>query len=307
MLAAGALLQLSSTIRWRIMLNYVGYPLSFFKSLGYYLIGFGISFVTPLAQLGGRPAKAFLLAKTEKIPLREGMVSVLLEIFLEMSADFLVVATLLPFVLLYIGFPRRIEFGLIASFLFLAGLLIFLHREFRNGRAVVTRLLRFFKLNRLLETHGLMQAVEDGEKLFMAYFHRKNKGGLAGIIASLVISITFFFEIASIFYVFGIPITFTNVFLARLFIYIAYILPIPGALGISEWLQAFYFSTILNLSSGVGVAFSLTYKAIDFSYSLLGIAYLLIVLARHSLLPNLKRSLAIIKKTAAKLNHKPTK
>lgn len=283
LLTAAALTHVISTVRWRHLLKFTGHTLPFLKSFGYYLTGFGISFITPIAQLGGRPAKAFLVSRTKDIPLRDSMVSVLLEIFLEFSVEILFIAIALPFLFFRFTFSESMEVSLGASFLLLTLIIIYLYRELRQGRKVISRFMTFLKIGKYFKNTANSKALTEGENIFVSYFRRRNSGGLAGIILSVGVFAGGMLEIAALFWLLDLPLSLPNVFIAKIFTNIAYLVPVPGALGVLEWLQAAYFSTILGLSSGVGVAFGILMKARDIFYTVIGLTVLLYIITHHTL------------------------
>lgn len=281
--AAAALTHSVSTLRWRHLLKFTGYTLPFLKAFGYYLTGFGISFITPIAQLGGRPAKAFLVSRTNNIPLRNSMVSVLLEIFLEFAVEVLLIAVALPFLFFRFAFTNGMEWSLGASFLALALIITYLYRELRQGRKIVTRVMAFLKIDKYFKDKADAGALVEGEHIFVSYFRRRNKGGLIGILLSLGVFLGGMLEIAIIFWLLELPLSAANVFIAKIFTNIAYLVPVPGALGVLEWLQAVYFGTVLGVSTGLGVAFGIITKARDIFYTIIGLAVLLYTITHHTL------------------------
>lgn len=282
MVLAAGLTHMLSTIRWRLLLKYVGHELPFWKSFGYYLSGFTVSFLTPVAALGGRPVKAFLIAQKEKVPLRRGLVSVFIEMFLEFVTDTAFIVVVLPLLFFHFSFSQRLEWTIGGTFVFLLILFIFLFREFHSGRGVLMRLIKFLKIERHLKAAGSHQVIQEGEKLFVSFFSRKNKGGLAGLSISALVMAAALLQVVALFWLIGVPLAFFSVFLARAVFNIAYFIPVPGALGVAEWLQGGLFRT-LGLSTGVGAAFSILYKAIDLIYAVLGLGFIAYALTSDKL------------------------
>ena len=272
LLAMSLLVHLLAAWRWGSFLKFTGARLTKWRTFWYYLGGFSISFITPIAQLGGGPVKALIVNRLEKVPLRSGMVSAFLEVFLEVALDIMLIALVLPFLFIHLSLSRRTEWAIGISFAVVAAIFVFLYYEFRNGRGVLTRLIHIFKPGaRHQKATG---PLAESEKLFTDYFSRRNGGGWRGILLTLAIHLGRFTEFGLLFWLLGLPIDIFAIVAARIFMNIAYLVPIPGALGVSEWTQGVLFSTAFNLSSGVGVAFSIIFKAKDIIFTLVGLTAL---------------------------------
>ena len=57
------LIIVSMTLRWNVIVRAFGYKVPFHKLVGYKVVGYGISYITPSAKVGGEPVRAALLKR----------------------------------------------------------------------------------------------------------------------------------------------------------------------------------------------------------------------------------------------------
>ena len=285
LIAAAGLVQLLSAWRWRVLLKFIKYKISYRKALGYYLSGFAVSYIMPVAAVGGRPAKAFLMNYTEGLPIKTGLVAALVEVFLEFMTDITFILIVLPLLIFHFSFSERFEFSVTATVILLFLVIVYIFQQARKGGGIISSLFKFLKLEKHLGVGRTREAFLEGEKLFSKFFQRQNKLLWQGIGLSFAVMVAGLLQVVAIFWLIGLPLTFVNIVLARALLHLAYLVPVPGALGVSEWFQAGFFSAT-GMSSGVGVAFSVLYKAADLLYVLCGLSFIAYAVTHYSIHKN---------------------
>ncbi|HEX7974460.1 MAG TPA: lysylphosphatidylglycerol synthase transmembrane domain-containing protein [Anaerolineales bacterium] len=73
--------------RWRLLLGAQGYPVPFSRILVYRLVAHGINYFTPGPQVGGEPAQVYFLQKKHGVPAPQAIASVSLDKILELLAN----------------------------------------------------------------------------------------------------------------------------------------------------------------------------------------------------------------------------
>ncbi len=252
-----------STFRWQMILSARGYEVSFWRLLQYRLAGFGFSYLTPVAELGGAPFRAYLL-KNQGVPFDQGLVTVIVDNFIEVTTQgFLVTLGILTF-LGHFGLSHRLEWLLaISAFSFLA-FTIWLFSRLRRGKFLLAPFLRIFQKRRFFKS--LLRF----EKYFVEFFTHHKATTIKAFLLSLVGFISGIMEVGVLLYLMGYSLGILNTFLIKIIFNIAVLFPVPASLGVSEWAQATFFATTVAGKSA-GFAFSVLTKAKNLFYAFLGI------------------------------------
>lgn len=85
--------------RWWLFLAGAGYPLPFWRLLGYRIAAFAVSYFTPGPHVGGEPLQVYLVSKRQGVPTAVAIAAVTLDKLLEMVMNLLVLGAGLAFVL----------------------------------------------------------------------------------------------------------------------------------------------------------------------------------------------------------------
>ena len=85
--------------RWWLFLAGAGYPIAFWRLLGYRTAAFAISYFTPGPHIGGEPLQVYLVSKRHGVPTAVAIATVTLDKLLEMVSNLLVLGAGLAFVL----------------------------------------------------------------------------------------------------------------------------------------------------------------------------------------------------------------
>lgn len=254
-LVVSGLIMLTLSFRWKVILDTLGHKVPFHKLVGYRIIGYGISYITPSAKVGGEPVRAALL-KRQGLSFREGLSSIMIDKIIELSFSALFFICGVVFLVLDYALPSRLFFLLII----LSGLFLYLvwwfYSRIMRGETVFTKAFRFFRLHKLGFLAKYQAIILNFEKPIIRFYKSQRKEFFitAGIsLFSLVLSLV---EYKLVLLMLGIKAPLGVVFLVFSLAGFAFLVPLPMALGSFEAFQVSLFSIIKlgPAAAGVGVA-----------------------------------------------------
>lgn len=256
------------TVRWKIILNFYNRNVSLWKLYLFKAAVFAISYLTPTAAVGGQAVGALLL-KNEKVPLKIGLVSVLLDSILVGIITFLITIFVVILFVTNVIFNLNFAFSFFSSFLFilLLGLAVFW-----TLKKSILGFNLFLKSKRA--TGKLFTALKKGAKLFIDFLSFDKKAFVQASLLTVLSYILVLIELFFLLYFLGIvflPLQLTIVETGNV---IAFIFPISQALGITES-AAVYTHSILGSTAATGIAMSLILRARHILITLIGIAVLI--------------------------------
>ena len=223
------------TLRWWLVLKEFGHPVGFFRLAGYRLAGFGLSYFTPGPQVGGEPLQILLLRRKENLPAGAALASVFLDRLSDMLANFTFLAfglTLLSLDGMFGGSPGRWGWipaslaALLPAFYMLAlrrgrrplGILA----AFLSSRTRSTRVSAFgVSLSQAEEQIGLFMGKNLWTQAWIAFV---SAGIWAAVILELYLLLSFL----------GLSVDLRQVIVILTVTRVAFLLPLPGALGVLE-------------------------------------------------------------------------
>ena len=254
-LAVSLLIMTTLTLRWKIILNALGHKVSFHKLVSYRLIGYGISYLTPSAKVGGEPIRAALL-KRQGIGFKEGLSSVVIDKTLELSlsAVFFIVGVFL-LVLAYAVPGRLLAVLLVLALLFLYIVWKFYSRIFR-GKPVFTALFRMLRLHKLKFMAKYQSKILTFEKPIIHFYRTQKKEFFIATGLSVISLGLSMLEFKLVLLMLGINANLGVVFLVLSLAGLAFMVPLPMALGSFEAFQISLFSIVKigSAAAGIGVA-----------------------------------------------------
>lgn len=262
---------LFQTWRWQYILKHFKYKVSFGKLILHRYAGWAINFLTPSAQLGGDPIRVVLLGK-EGVRRRDAVFSVVVDKVLQLTG--LIIFVMMGFVFLF--FRQMVTkdifmtFGLALIF-FICLLVWFYIASIKNIGffSSIFRALRLDKIERFRKTYNKTLIVEEALREFYADHWGKFVWLLVLSVAGEAYEII---EYLIIGHFMGFDFTFSEVFLIRSLPCLAYLIPIPGALGVLEGGHAAIFA-LLGININVFV-FVLIVRIKDLINVVIGLAHL---------------------------------
>lgn len=232
------------TLRWHLIIKCIhDHRLSFWQLFMHRMSGFAVSYITPTAQTGGEPLRAMLLHE-DNVPARTAASSVIIDKGLEFAALFIFIGAGLAIALIEGGLPVNMQYIFGILLIVLVSLVFWFYFSSVKNIGVFSSVLRFFKLTRFKKVKSFEGRIIEIEEE-MAHFYKKHMRVfliLVGI--SLVIASFLLLEHWLIARFMGVNMTFLQTFLVSTIPYIAFMIPIPGGIGLLEGGTAAIFAAL---------------------------------------------------------------
>jgi len=252
-----------TTLRWSLVIKSQGFKVRFLHLLQYRLAGFGFSYLTPVAEIGGAPFRAYLL-KRDGIPFDKGFLNVIIDNFLEVFTQAILISLGLLVFIYRFGFSKKIEWTFIFVIILFLILVAWVLRRLRKGYLILSPLL---KALRLKNVHRKFSKIE---RPFIDFFSNHKKVFTKTVFLTIINFLVSVLEAGILIYLMGFHIGLLNVFFSKIILNVSTLFPIPAGLGISEWMQAAFFSQTVAGNSA-GLIFSILTKAKCLFFAFLGI------------------------------------
>ena len=265
--------------RWWLFLAGAGYPIPYWRLLGYRTAAFAVSYFTPGPHMGGEPLQVYLVSKRHGVPTAVAIATVTLDKLLEMVSNLLVLGAGLAFVLqqsilvntlspkaLYLAFglvllPLPVLAALYYGRHALAHWLAPLHR--RNGRprdasTLSTRL------------EGWLQTIAQSEAQISALWRNSPQIFLAACFVSVLSWGALVGEFWYMTYTLGLGLSLRGAVTFLLAMRVAMLLPLPAGLGAVE-ASLTVAAAALGLPPVAGLGLSLLIRLRDVSLGMIGL------------------------------------
>ncbi len=247
------------TLSWREVLRYIGYKLPRRKLWRILVVGFTISFLTPVAFIGGEALNLYLLKREFKIPWRRGISSLIVFKLADFILHILFVMVGLMFFFALSGFGslKPIFFFILVPSIILV-LIIYLLIQISRKKSVVQPLFRFFKLNRFIANHKIANLAKEEKEIMTFFDFRKRRSWSLLSFTLLKFLITWGQAYCLLFFLTGetSPI---SALIIYSFAGLSILFLLPATLGSLEFLQILAFSS-LGFGSDAAVSFSLVWR-----------------------------------------------
>ena len=232
------------TLRWHLILRAINHSsISFWRLFLHRMSGFALSYLTPSAQTGGEPLRILLLHH-DNVSTQTATSSVVIDKGLELAALFLFIGAGLIIALFDGSLPAEIHSVLWIILAFMFGTIFWFYFASMRNIGFFSSVLRFFRLHRLKRVQTLQDKILAVEEE-MAHFYKKHvRTFLLLILISLVITSFLLLEHYLVARFMGVHMTFLQTFIVSTIPYIAFIIPIPGGLGLLEGGHAAVFATL---------------------------------------------------------------
>ena len=267
--AVSVALMLVLAWRWKIVLKSQKLDVPLYRLFMYRLTGYGISYLTPSAKMGGEPVRASLLQK-HGIKFSKGLSSVVIDKTIEIAASGIFFFIGVITVLFRFALPVQTESMMLVFAVLFLTLVIFIYHRMVSGKGLIVsafKLLRLGKINKFKDSEKKLVKFEN---LIIKFFQEDKKDFLLSIAISLFSWVLMFFEYKFAALIIGYNLSFGVLFLIVTFVGAAFLIPIPMALGTLEAGQVLVFS-LINIKSAAGVALSLIVRARDLLWAVTGL------------------------------------
>ncbi len=260
-------IDLTLAIRWRLISKEYGYNISLFKILLYRLAGHGISYLTPSAKLGGEPVRAALLARhgSDK-EFQKSLTTVGIDKTFELAFSgvfFFIGSLIVGLATPHISLGARITLLCLGLF-FLTLTSLFYLRTF-NGKPFFSLIFKISKLSKI------KLVVEQFESVIADFYKHHRKVFWKTFWINSLSWVLMFLEYKTALLALGFNANFGLIFLVFSMVGLAYLFPIPLAIGSLEAGQL-SLSKISNLPTTSGLALAFLTRARDLLVAIIGLA-----------------------------------
>ncbi len=266
-------MMLLHTLKWNIILRAQGCKIPFSKLFIYKLAGFAVSYVTPSAHIGGEPVRAYLLNKNHNIEFKKSLSSVVIDKSLDLSLNGFFACITILIILANFTVSKRTASLMVLSFFAMAAAIYSFYYLTLNEKGFFTTCFRLLGLNKWKLTKKYEKEIK-GMELHLIHFFKYNKRGFRNaFLTFLLVWVLMFFEFKLALLLLGYNASFAAIFIVFSLVGLAYIIPVPAALGALEFGQS-SASALLKVSKGVGLALSIVIRGRDMIWVFLGLSYL---------------------------------
>lgn len=264
-----------NTFCWKYLLREMGGRTKFLPLFDVWLGGFALSFLTPIALLGGEAAMVFGINKKFNISWQKGTASIIIFRMLNLSV---ILLFLLTGIFCFLSSTGLISGNiLLTSILATVGLAlvltVFYYRCFKK-KSFLKPIFKIFGKKYISKNQNAQDMLEIENEVF-SFLKPKNKAVLklflGLLLTNAVLNLIRFWFVAYI--LTGNFLNLLQILAVFAFVHVAYILPIPAALGSLEASQAFVFAS-LGQGANVGTAFSLIVRGAELFITLMGLVSL---------------------------------
>ncbi len=271
-----AVIMFLRVVKWKLILESHDIDVSIRNLFMYRLAGFAVSYLTPSAHIGGEPVRAYFVSKKAKVNFNKAFSSVIIDKAIELTLDgfFTVMFTLI--VLAFFKIPLLIKLFFYFNLILITSLILLFYVRTINGKGFFTFFFDNLRLSKIRFLKKYEKQVRSIDKTISElFYHSKYYLHLAFLMHFLawILSLV---EFQLILMMFGFRISWINAFMVYAGVGLAYLIPIPGALGILEVIQSFV-AQITKLPIQTSFAVSFVVRARDGIWTIIGVLYLYFV------------------------------
>ena len=259
--------------RWWVILKSQGHKLNFLTiAIAYKYAGFAFSFLTPGPRVGGEALRAGLLAK-HKIKFAKGLSSVIIDKSIELSLTGIFFIAGCVTILVKFALPDNFKaLIIILSATIILGVIYF-YRQMLKDETFLVKACKFCKLNKIKNFKKWEKHIEEFENHIRTFYRRDKKEFFYACLLSTLSWGLMFLEYKFALLILGFDVSFHTIFFIFSFVGMAYLIPIPLALGSLEAGQISVFK-IFKMDGAAGVALSMLIRGRDLLWTFVGLLIL---------------------------------
>jgi len=260
------------TLKWYFIAESHGIRIPFYKLFIYRVADFSISFLTPSANVGGEPIRAYLLSQ-HNIKFKKAFSSVIVDKSIELTLNGLFTCIFLILILINFKLPESMKVFSIFSSLLIIFLISLFYYKTLSREGFFSFFYRLFKLDRLKLSAKYTAYVKSLDNEVAKLFYKSRYYFWVAFLLQMSAWILSVFEHQIILKMLGLNVNMLSAFAAYAATGVSYIIPIPAALGILEFSQSI-MSSILGFGSQVGFVLSFIIRGRDGIITIFGVIYL---------------------------------
>ena len=266
-------MMLLHTLKWSVILRSQGCKVPFPKLFVYKLAGFGVSYITPAAHIGGEPVMAYFLTNNHNIEFKKSLSSVVIDKSLDLILNGFFACISILIILANFTVSKKTANLMIFSFFAMAAAIYSFYHLTITEKGFFTTCFRLLRFNKWKVTKKYEKYISGMESHLIYFFKYNKKGFRNAFLTFLLVWILMFFEFKLALLLLGYNASFVAIFIFFSLVGIAYIIPVPAALGALEFGQS-SASVMLGISKSVGLALSIIIRSRDMIWVFLGLSYL---------------------------------
>jgi len=252
--------------KWHIILRAMNFNVPIHNLFLYRIAGYAVSYITPSAHVGGEPIRAMLL-KRHNIEFSKALSSVVIDKSIDLT--FYIFFGLIGLIILLFSYTiPSTSIVVIYSLVFLLVFFLVFYYRMIKGLGFLTPIVRKLKFR-----YKIVRKIKEFENNISNFFKNNIKvlyhiSIISGIWVGLL-----FLEYTILLNLLNISVTFTNVFLVIIGVSVAYMMPLPAALGSLEAFQITIFK-IIKLNAAYAVVASIVIRLKDLFWTAIGLILL---------------------------------
>lgn len=271
-LIVSALIILTLVLRWNVVLLSYGYNVSFFNLILYHLAGFATGYLSPVPISGGEPTKAFFLNK-EGIDFKHALSSIIIDKSVEMTTTVVFSVMGAVFLILHITLAGYTIFSILIGIVGAVSILVLFYYFIVKDIHVFSIIFKKLKfINKDFVKRNLPQ-VKDTEKRIGRFFKHHTFAFKVTLLLSVISWLFMLIEYKLLMMTIGYNAGLTVLFLVIAVVAIAYVLPIPAALGVLEGGQA-SVSKLAKIPVQDSFALSILIRVRELIITFIGLLYM---------------------------------
>ncbi len=272
-----ALIALVSILRLKYVVKKYGRDISLPKTVELWTAGFAVSFLTPVAILGGEFLIIYVLKKVYRLSWKKSIAAAFVNKVMDASAFFpFLILGLIIFPALSGYFPsgKMIFFGSGVTILFVVLLGVFYIKSFKKESILEVVLKIFGSSKKKVEEKRGGRIIMNAEKEVLEFFGLRKRSMWTGLTLAFLKYLLILARIWALIFFFQGGTGILNALSVYGFFNLSSLIPVPAMLGSLEAIESIVFES-LGLGANVGVAFALLIRSFDILMVLAGIFFLI--------------------------------
>jgi len=262
--------------KWKSILASYGLRIPFKKLIDLWLVDFGVSYLTPIAFVGGEAIRIYFTGKRFNVPWEKSTASVIVDRILDATLVLMFIISGLLFFVFYGYFPSRIMFTLeILIIGALSALLLFFYSKALNRKSALKWFFKLFGIKKeKIENSENGKIIFETEREVMEFFNLKRKSFWKALGLGYLRYLLLFFRTTLLIFFIKQGIEIPKALAIYGFVNGSMLFPVPAAVGTLETISAFGFSSF-GLGGANGVTFAMVFRSTDLVVCLSGLFFLI--------------------------------
>ena len=259
-------------LKWKFILESHQIKVPFGNLFMYRIAGFAVSYLTPSAHIGGEPVRAYLLSK-HNVDITKAFSSVVIDKAIELTLNGAFTVAFFALILLKFHFNIFLKYFLLLNLILIFFLIVLFYVRTINGKGFFMffyHLLRLYKIKRIRKFRERIQKIDENNTTL---FYQSRYYFPLAFTTHLLAWLLSILEYQLILLMFGFKVSLINAFMVYAGTGFAYLIPLPGALGILEAVQSL-IAQFTGLPTQLSFGVSFIVRARDGFWTLLGVVYL---------------------------------